>query len=97
MATIECSDHDMHFTSRRTYLHHLKYQCDAMLLKRNICVHRTNGKKCRKTFFSTTALIIHYLRRHRKFLCIECLNTYHDEEELENHIETQRQCELPIL
>lgn len=82
----ECSDHGMLFNDHEQYLQHKNRECEQMLLQRKICAHLlADDIRCKKSFFTTTGLVLHYEKCHRQFLCVECFELFDNEKLLEHH------------
>lgn len=82
----ECQDHGMLFSNHEQYIQHKDKECEQMLLQRKICAfHLADEVRCKKSFFTTTGLVLHYERHHHQFLCVECYELFNNENLLEHH------------
>lgn len=92
---LECPDHDIKFNSYAHYTYHMENECEKMLLDRNICVYRDErGERCKKSFYTKTALLWHCGTRHNQHPCAKCGIVFSDLNELEAHEHVERpKCE----
>lgn len=63
-------------------------------LSKVTCIHRkTQHQLCKKKFFTISAMLLHCKEQHKKFICVECQESFDSIGAIERHRHTTRERE----